>query len=279
MDEKDTKDKQVQVNLARIKHRIIVMSGKGGVGKSFVAVNLAFGLALQGKRVGILDVDVHGPSIAKLVNIEGVNIQANPESGLPMPIQIVSNVYALTVASLISSDDSPLIWRGPLKMALIKQFFSDFDWPELDYLVVDCPPGTGDEPLSIIQTLGTVDGTVIVTTPQDVAILDVKKSVSFAEQLNLPILGIIENMKYFRCPHCNEKTEIFTGTQLDKLLSDHSIEKLAELEIDPNISKSSDEGKPFIYHYSKLPSAQALMKAVENIIEQVEENASINEVL
>lgn len=279
MDEKDTKDKQVQVNLARIKHRIIVMSGKGGVGKSFVAVNLAFGLALQGKRVGILDVDVHGPSVAKLVNIEGVNIQANPESGLPMPIQIVSNVYALTVASLISSDDSPLIWRGPLKMALIKQFFSDFDWPELDYLVVDCPPGTGDEPLSIVQTLGTVDGTVIVTTPQDVAILDVKKSVSFAEQLKLPILGIIENMKYFRCPHCNEKTEIFAGNQLDKLLSDHSIEKLAELEIDPNISKSSDEGKPFIYHYNKLPSAQALMKAVENIIEQVEENASINEVL
>ena len=277
MGEKDTKDLQVQANLAKIKHRIVVMSGKGGVGKSFVAVNLAFGLALQGKKVGILDVDVHGPSIAKLTNIEGKPIEANPESGLPMPIKVATNVYALTVASMISSDDSPLIWRGPLKMALIKQFFSDFDWPELDYLVVDCPPGTGDEPLSVFQTLGSVDGTVIVTTPQDVAILDVKKSVSFAEQLKVPILGIIENMKYFRCPNCDEQTAIFKGNQLDKLLSDHSIERLAELEMDPRIAQTSDEGKPYIYHYNGLPSAIALMKAVENIIDQVEENAAISE--
>ncbi|MCB5271308.1 MAG: Mrp/NBP35 family ATP-binding protein [Candidatus Cloacimonetes bacterium] len=265
----DDKDLQVQENLKKIKHRIMVMSGKGGVGKSFVAVNLAYGLAMQGKSVGILDADVHGPSVAKLTGVEGMSIPTS-ESGKPAPIQALSNLCVLSVASLISSEDSALIWRGPLKMALIKQFFSDFEWPELDYLIVDLPPGTGDEPLSIVQTLGHVDGAVIVTTPQDLAILDVKKSVNFAQQLGVPILGFVENMKFFRCPKCGEATQIFSGKGIEKLIFDHQIDLLAELELDPNVVRSGDEGKPYIYFYNKFPAAQALMEMVLKVMEKVE---------
>lgn len=265
----DEKDLQVQKNLDKIKHRIIVMSGKGGVGKSFVTTNLAYGLAMQGKTVGILDADVHGPSIVKLTGTEGMPIPV-ADNGMPAPIQALSNLYVLSVASLIESEDNALIWRGPMKMALIKQFFSDFEWPELDYLVVDCPPGTGDEPLSIFQTLGKVDGTVIVTTPQDVAILDVKKSVSFAHQLGLPILGIVENMKFFRCPDCGTSTQIFGGNGLEKLIFEQEIDLLAELEMDPNIVISGDQGKPYIYFYNKKPAAEAMMEMVLKVIDKVE---------
>lgn len=265
----DDKDKQVEENLKKINHRIMVMSGKGGVGKSFVAVNLAYGLAMQGKTVGIIDADVHGPSVAKLTGIEGVKIPTS-DSGKPAPIEVLSNLFVLSVASLIASEDSALIWRGPLKMALIKQFFSDFDWPELDYLIIDLPPGTGDEPLSIFQTLGKVDGAVIVSTPQDLAILDVKKSVNFAQQLKVPILGFVENMKFFRCPKCGEATQIFPGKGIEKLIFDHQIDLLAELELDPNIVRSADEGKPFIYFYNKLPAAQALMEMTLKVMEKVE---------
>lgn len=266
----EDKDLQVKTNLAKIKHRIMVMSGKGGVGKSFLAVNLAYGLAMQGKTVGILDADVHGPSIVKLTGVEGIPIPYDEVAELPAPIKVLSNLYVLSVASLIASEDSALIWRGPMKMALIKQFFSDFSWPELDYLIIDLPPGTGDEPLSIVQTLGNVDGAVIVTTPQDIAILDVKKSVNFAQQLKVPILGIVENMKYFRCPDCGKITPIFQGQQLEKMIFEHQLDLLAELEMDPNIPLSSDAGKPFIYFYNKLPAAEKLMQMVLGVIEKVE---------
>lgn len=270
MENNEKKEIQLQNNLSRIKNRIMVMSGKGGVGKSFIAVNLAYGLAMQGKKVGILDVDIHGPSVAKLTNIEGIPIPVHEESGMPTPIKALSNLSVLSVASLLQSENDALIWRGPLKMALIKQFFTDFYWEEIDYLIIDCPPGTGDEPLSIVQTTKRIDGVVIVSTPQDVAVLDVKKSINFVNKLNLPILGIVENMKYFRCPKCNEITPIFVGNQMEKMIAEHSIEKLAELEMDPEIAISTDKGKPYIYFYNKLPSAQALMSATLRIIEKIE---------
>lgn len=266
----DNKDLQTKTNLDRITHRIMVMSGKGGVGKSFIAVNLAYGLALQGKTVGLLDADIHGPSIAKLTGIEGVPLPEHQQSGKPMPIMVLNNIHVLSVASMLSSENSALIWRGPLKMALIKQFFSDFEWPPLDYLIVDCPPGTGDEPLSVIQTLGKVDGAVIVTTPQDLALIDVRKSVSFAEQLKVPILGIIENMKYFVCPHCGEQTAIFQGNKLEVLIFEKSIDLLAELELDPNIGIASDKGRPYIYDFGKTTNAEILKTAVDRILAKVE---------
>jgi len=271
MDENAKKEQMLKENLQRIKHRIIVMSGKGGVGKSFIAVSLAYGLAMQGKRVGLLDVDIHGPSLAKLMNIEGVPISYNAKGDMPVPIRVLSNLWVLTVASLIPDAENALIWRGPLKMALIKQFFTDFEWDALDYLVVDCPPGTGDEPLSIVQTLGRVDGTVMVTTPQDLALIDVKKSISFSEKLEVPILGIVENMKYFACPHCGEQTKIFSGNQLEQLIFEKQIDLLAELELDPNIGIASDKGRPYIYDYNKLPNAQRLMDAVQKILARIEQ--------
>ncbi|MDZ4121189.1 MAG: Mrp/NBP35 family ATP-binding protein [Candidatus Cloacimonadaceae bacterium] len=275
MDENAQKEKNLRENLARIKHRILVMSGKGGVGKSFIAVNLAYGLAMQGKKVGLLDVDIHGPSLAKLMNIEGMPIPMNKQGDMPTPIKVLSNLSVLTVATLLADADAALIWRGPLKMALIKQFFTDFEWEELDYLVVDCPPGTGDEPLSIIQTLEKVDGTVMVTTPQDLALIDVIKSVSFSEKMNVPILGIIENMKYFVCPHCGEQTRIFNGNKIEELIFSKGIELLAELEIDPNVGITSDKGRPYIYDCNKLPNAEKLMLAVDKIIAKIDNRSNI----
>lgn len=272
MEDNEKKELTLKANLQKIKHRIVVMSGKGGVGKSFIAVNLAYGLAMQGKKVGILDVDIHGPSLAKLMNIEGIPFPSNEAGDMPTPIKVLSNLSVLTVATMLSKEDSALIWRGPLKMALIKQFFTDFEWEELDYLVVDCPPGTGDEPLSIIQTLEHVDGAVMVTTPQDVALIDVKKSVSFSEKMNVPILGIIENMKYFVCPHCKEITNIFPGNKIEELIFEKNLDLLAELELDPNIGIASDKGKPYIYDFNKLPNAQKLMDAVIKIIAKIEKD-------
>ena len=270
MEDNEKKEQSLKANLQKIKHRIVVMSGKGGVGKSFIAVNLAYGLALQGKKVGLLDVDIHGPSLAKLMNIEGIPFPINQAGDMPMPVKVLSNLSVLTVATMLQAEDNALIWRGPLKMALIKQFFTDFEWEDLDYLIVDCPPGTGDEPLSVIQTLEHVDGTVMVTTPQDVALIDVKKSVSFSEKMNVPILGIIENMKYFVCPHCQKPTNIFAGNKIDELIFEMSIDLLAELELDPNIGIASDKGRPYIYDYNKLSNAEKLMEAVLKIIAKVE---------
>lgn len=272
MEDNEKKEQTLKANLSKFKHRIVVMSGKGGVGKSFIAVNLAYGLALQGKKVGLLDVDIHGPSLAKLMNIEGIPLPLNEAGDMPTPIKVLSNLCVLTVATLLSNEDSALIWRGPLKMALIKQFFTDFDWEELDYLVVDCPPGTGDEPLSVIQILEKVDGIVIVTTPQDLALLDAKKSITFAEKMEVPILGLVENMKYFVCPHCNQVTNIFAGNKIEEIIFEKNIELLAELELDPNIGIASDKGKAYIYDYNKLPNAQKLMEAVLKIMDKVEAN-------
>lgn len=246
------------------------MSGKGGVGKSFVAANIAYGLASQGKKVGLLDADIHGPSIAKLTGIEDKTINKHSLNGMPTPIKVLSNLSVLTVASLLESDSDALIWRGPLKMVLIKQFFSDFYWDDLDYLIIDCPPGTGDEPLSVKQVLDRIDGAVIVTTPQDMALLDVKKSINFTHRIEVPILGIIENMKHVRCPECNHIIAVFPGDNLKNIIKQHAIELLAELEIDPFIS-SADDGKPYISHFAERASASELMKAVSRIRYLVEE--------
>lgn len=204
------------------------------------------------------------------MNIEGVALSFNKAGDMPTPIKVLSNLSVLTVATLLQDADSALIWRGPLKMALIKQFFTDFDWEELDYLIVDCPPGTGDEHLSIIQTLGNVDGSVLVTTPQDVALIDVVKSVSFSQKMDVPILGIVENMKYFVCPHCGKQTNIFSGNKLQELIFEKHLDLLAELEIDPNIGIASDNGKPYIFDYNKLPNAQKVMEAVNKILAKTE---------
>ncbi len=256
-------------NLARIKHKLLIISGKGGVGKSTIAVNLAYGLAFSGKKVGILDIDIHGPSIAKMLGIEGRTLGLSKISNRPMPVKVHDNLYAMTIATLIQDKDAPVIWRGPLKMGVIKQFLQDIEWPELDYLIVDSPPGTGDEPLSIVQILKKVDGSIIVSTPQDVAFLDARKTIKFSKKLSVPVLGIIENMSGFTCPHCGKKIEIFQGKGAVKAAKDFNVDILGKIPIDNKIVKTSDAGRPYIYDYNSLPAAKEMKNIVNKVIKKV----------
>ena len=255
---------QIKENLKNIKHQILVLSGKGGVGKSSVAVNLAVWLSMQGKKVGLLDVDIHGPSVPKLLGLEGEKLQAG--SDRIEPVSYSDTLKVMSVGFAIKSENDPLIMRGPMKHGVIKQFVCDVAWGELDYLVVDCPPGTGDEPLSIVQLLDKPDGAVIVTTPQQVAITDVKKCVTFCNQLNLPILGVLENMSGFVCPHCDHKTDIFGGDGGRHMADEFGIPFLGSIPIDPNMVPAADLGKPFMHFNDKTPTAQAINYAFEPLL-------------
>ncbi|PID28485.1 MAG: ATP-binding protein [Candidatus Cloacimonadota bacterium] len=265
-----TKEQEIKLqnNLDKIKHKLIVISGKGGVGKSTVSVNIAYGLALSGMTVGILDVDIHGPSLAKMLNIEGQNLTVN-ENGNPSPIKVHENLYAVSLASMLQSEDEPVIWRGPMKMGVIRQFMQDIEWPELDFLVVDCPPGTGDEPLSAVQILKNVEGSVVVTTPQDVALLDVRKSLKFSQQLNIPVLGIMVNMNGFKCPHCNELINIFEGEGVEKASKDFNADILGNIPLDKNIVVSGDKGRPYIFDFAKTEGGKVFNSAVQKILKKL----------
>jgi ATP-binding protein involved in chromosome partitioning len=264
---------QIKQNIKHIKHQMLVLSGKGGVGKSSIAVNLAVWLSMQGKKVGLLDVDIHGPSIPKLLNLEGSKLQGQKDK--IEPIFYSNTLKVISIGFLIQDENAALIWRGPMKHNVIKQFVSDVSWGGLDYLIVDCPPGTGDEPLSIVQLLGKADGAVIVTTPQQLAVTDVKKCITFCKQLSLPILGIIENMNGFVCPHCNRKTDIFVGDGGKQMARDFDVPFLGSIPIDSSMVPAADLGKPFIYYNSQSPTAQALNSAFEPLIQsnkQIENN-------
>jgi ATP-binding protein involved in chromosome partitioning len=231
-------------NLKDVKHKIIVMSGKGGVGKSTVAVNLATALVLAGKKVGLLDADMHGPSVPKLFGLKDGPMAVN-ENGKILPIKTASNVKIISIALLLEDSDAPIIWRGPVKMGAIKQFLEEVEWGELDYLIVDLPPGTGDEPLSVAQLVPSPDGAVIVTTPQDVALLSVRKSISFAKAVGLRPIGLVQNMDGFVCPNCNEKVEVFGNGGAQTAAKDFGIPLLGSLPLSPEIANSGDEGRPF----------------------------------
>lgn len=264
------REEQLKQNLDRIRHKIIVLSGKGGVGKSTLSVNLAYGLALSAKTAGILDIDLHGPSIARMLGIEGRMLEQT--DGQPGPVRVHDNLFAMTIASLIPDTDEPVIWRGPLKMGAIRQFLQDILWPPLDFLVIDCPPGTGDEPLSAIQLLGKVDGAVIVSTPQDVAFLDARKTINFAKKLNVPVLGLVENMAGFFCPHCGEKVDLFTGEGAKKAARDFNLDILGTIPFDPAVVRTTDQGRPYVYDYGKTTGAREFLKIAQTIIEKVEKS-------
>lgn len=240
--------------LRRIKHKIVVLSGKGGVGKSTVAVNLAVSLGLAGNKVGILDVDIHGPSVPKMLHLEDHKLEQNGQKLAPAQI---GNLKVMSIGFLLQGADDAVIWRGPMKASLIKQFVEEVNWGDLDYLVVDCPPGTGDEPLSVIQTLVDVDGAILVTTPQDLALADVRKSITFCRQLSLPVLGVIENMSGFVCPHCGEVADIFGSGGGEKMAEQMDVPFLGRVPLDPLVVTAGDTGKPYIYSYSKSSAAKA----------------------
>ena len=260
---------QIRQNIRHIKHQILVLSGKGGVGKSSIAVNLAVWLSMQGKKVGLLDVDIHGPSVPKLLNLE----DSKPKGGRDIiePILFGDRLKVMSVGFLIQNEDSALICRGPMKHNIIKQFVSEVSWGDLDYLIVDCPPGTGDEPLSIVQLLGKADGAVIVTTPQEVALSDVRKGITFCHNLNLPVIGVLENMSGFVCPKCGEMTDIFKSGGGKKMAKQMNVPFLGRIPIDPQIVEACDSGKPYVQHYGLSQAARAFKEAMLPLLEPKKE--------
>jgi Mrp family chromosome partitioning ATPase len=240
------KNEQARIEAAmnQVKHKFMVLSGKGGVGKSSVTTNLAATLAKEGYSVGVMDADIHGPNIPKMMGVEGERLIGSQE-GLS-PIMTKSGVKVVSVAFLLRNKDDAVIWRGPLKHSLIKQFLGDVSWGPLDYLIIDLPPGTGDEALSTAHVIKNVDGAIIVTTPQDVALLDSRKSVTFCRQLNIPLIGIVENMSGFVCPHCEKKIDIFKVGGGEKAAREMAIPFLGRIPLEPGIVESTDTGVPFI---------------------------------
>lgn len=256
-------EKRLKERMSKIRHPLVVMSGKGGVGKTTVAVNLAYALSLSGNQVGILDVDLHGPNIAKMLGIERQTI-ISLEEGIE-PVAIGENLKAVSIALSGYNPDQPIIWRGPAKAGVIRQFLSDVLWGELDYLVIDSPPGTGDEPLSVCQFIPNVSGIVIVTTPQDVAILDARKSVLFARELKIPVVGIIENMSGFICPHCHVETDIFKKGGGEQAARELDVPFLGSVPFQPEFVEFGDRGTPFVSFNHKSKSAEAFISIVEKV--------------
>jgi len=253
----------LRYRMSKIKHKIAVISGKGGVGKSTVTVNLAAAFALHRNRVGILDADIHGPSVPKLLGLTGQRLKVGPPGAFPvvgpLGIKVVSIDFFLPETGL------PTIWRGPLKMTAIRQFLSDIVWGELDILFIDLPPGTGDEPLSIAQLLPEIDGVIIVTMPSELSRVVVKKAITFAQRLGMPIIGVVENMNGFVCPNCGAKIDIFQSGGGRKLAEETGVSFLGSIPMDPKVSISSDKGSPFVIDDAKSPAAKAFIEIVENV--------------
>ena len=264
----------LEKRLHLIKHKILVMSGKGGVGKSTVAANLAMSLVLAGKKVGLLDVDIHGPSIPKMLHIEDASVQMKNDVILPVE---KAGLKDMSIGFLLENRDDALIWRGPMKMTVIKQFLKDVEWGELDYLIIDSPPGTGDEPLSVCQLAAPVDGAVVVTTPQDVSTADVRKSINFCLQLKLPVLGVVENMSGFVCPKCGEVTDIFKAGGGERMAKEMDVKFLGRIPIDPAIGQACDDGKPFVYHYARTETAKAFERIIAPILSMSDQCTHVQE--
>ena len=272
-------EKRLKDNMANIRHKILVISGKGGVGKTTVAVNLAYGLALKGYQVGILDIDLHGPNVAKMLNIENEKLSGT-DSGMIEPFKVLPNLKVISIALIIENPEMPIIWRGPLKSITIRQFLSDVVWGKLDYLIIDSPPGTGDEPLSTCQLIPRVSGVIIVTTPQDVAILDSTKAVYFARELKVPVIGIVENMSGLICPYCKKKIDLFKSGGGEKSANNLDVPFLGRIPIEPEMVKAGDSGKPYIHFNKDTETAKTIKQIEEKIInflekEKKEKNADI----
>ena len=259
------KDQKLKKNMSRIKHKIAVISGKGGVGKSTVAANLAMAFALHSykNRVGILDVDIHGPCIPKLLGVKGKKYQISPLGALP--VTGPEGIKVVSMDFLVQGQETPIIWRGPLKMQVIKQFLSDFMWGELDFFFIDAPPGTGDEPLSVMQFMPEMDGTIIVTIPSEVSEDVVKKAVSFSRQMEIPVIGIVENMSGFTCPKCGETINIFGAGGGKRIAEELNVPFLGQIPIDPKICEEADNGKLFITGNSDSVSAKVFKEIVKKV--------------
>ncbi|MCW4033740.1 MAG: Mrp/NBP35 family ATP-binding protein [Candidatus Bathyarchaeota archaeon] len=258
-------DTILRKRMDKIKHKIAVISGKGGVGKTLTAVNLAISFANKGheNKVGLLDADLHGPCVPKMLGMEGQKLKVGPVGALPaigpLGVKVVSMQF------LLEGNEVPVVWRGPLKMRAIQQFLSDILWGELDFLFIDLPPGTGDEPLSVLKLLPEMDGVVIVTIPSEVSQNVVEKAITFSRQLNVPVIGIVENMSGFVCPECGTKTHIFKTGGGEKVANAFNVPFLGRIPLDPRVCEASDAGNPFILQYPDSPATKAFQEIVEKI--------------
>lgn len=253
---------RLKERMGKIKHKIAVISGKGGVGKSTVTVNLAAAFAQKGDKVGILDADIHGPSVPKLLGLEGKQVKTGPPGVFPIEGPLGMKVMSI---DFFLSEQMPTIWRGPLKMRAIRQFLVDIVWGELDFLFIDLPPGTGDEPLSVAQLLPEIDGVVIVTMPSQLSSSIVKKAITFAQRLNMPIIGVVENMSGFICPHCGQRTEIFQSGGGKEMSLQASVPFLGSIPIDPKVGLDADKGAPFIIAQKNSAATTAFMPIVQKV--------------
>ncbi|MEQ8213360.1 MAG: P-loop NTPase [Smithellaceae bacterium] len=252
---------RLQARLCRIKHKIVILSGKGGVGKSMVAVNLAAALMLSGRRVGLLDVDISGPSIPAMLSLENASLKGGSDGLQPVEL---GGMKIMSSGFLLQNPEEALIWRGPMKMGIIRQFLADVEWGDLDYLIADAPPGTGDEPLSFCRLVQPLDGAVIVAAPGKSA-ADMRRSISFCRELSVPVLGVVENMSGFVCPQCGKITQIFPAGAGKKTAADMNVPFLGTIPLDPAIAHAGDAGRAFIQHFAGSPTAlimQVILDAV-----------------
>ena len=255
-------DTAVNASLGKIKNKILVMSGKGGVGKTSTSVNLSIALADKGYRVGIIDVDLHGPDIPRMLGLEG-SPQVNENNKLN-PISYSENLKAISIESFTPNKDDAIIWRGPLKFSAIKQFIGDIDWGNLDFLIIDAPPGTGDEPLTVAQTISDAKA-IIVTTPQEVALADVRKSINFCKTVKMEIFGLIENMSGFSCPHCGEMIELFGTGGGEKTANQMGVRFLGRIPFDPQMVVCGDSGVCYQESHSDSAVTKAFIDVAENM--------------
>ncbi|MFW9871082.1 MAG: Mrp/NBP35 family ATP-binding protein [Candidatus Thorarchaeota archaeon] len=259
---------EIVANMKGVKHKIVILSGKGGVGKTTVATNLTVSFAKRGNSAGILDVDIYGPNVPKLLGLEGQHPTANGE--FIDPILGPLDVKVMSMGFLLRKDDDAIAWRGPLVAKAISQFLANVQWGVLDILVVDLPPGTGDEILSILQLIPNIDGVVIVSTPQEVAVLDARRAIQLVEKMGVPVLGIVENMSEFVCPKCGESYKLFGEGAAKRASEEYKVDHLGALPLDPRIITLSDEGTPFVIQDSDSKAAKAFSAVVDKLEEKTD---------
>ena len=254
----------INASLGKIKNKILVMSGKGGVGKSTVSVNLAIGLAKKGYKVGLMDVDLHGPDIVRMLSLNGPMDSNHSKDGKMPPLKYKDNLKVISLETMMENRDDPIIWRGPLKNQAIRQFIADVDWGDLDYLVIDAPPGTGDEPMTVANTIKDASA-LVVTTPQQIALADVRKSLNFCKIVKMRIIGVVENMSGFICPHCNKSVDIFKTGGGEKLANEFSVPFLGRIPVDPKVVVAGDDGVPYLSSGAKGLAVDAFEAFLENV--------------